>query len=89
MEQTIAIPFSYIITALATILAGLGSVVTALVYVYKSNEKKIEKKDNEVSQLTRSFVEVTERHSTALSENTKVIEKLPEQFALHMKANYK
>jgi NAD dependent epimerase/dehydratase family enzyme len=66
-----------IIAAIAVPLAG------AVIFERKRNEAK----NKTIVELTRSFVDSTKEVAKAIENNTRVIEKLPEQFVLHMKAN--
>lgn len=88
--ENVTIPFGYIIAVIATLCSVVGVVVTALVHIFK----KLEAKDKSHAELTKSFIEVSkdavsanEKHINALERNTRVIEGLPQQILLYIKAD--
>lgn len=88
--ESIHITIEHVIIALTT----LASVIGTLGFVVKFLYNELKKKSTESHELTISFVEATkdtakalEANTEALKSNSRIIEKLPEQFALYMKAS--
>ncbi len=82
---------SSVITIASSIVVAL---VSCIVFLFKFHNERIAKKDEVIDKkhdaiidLTKSCIETTTGVKTALENNTKVIEKLPENFMLRMKAN--
>lgn len=79
MEGQITIPLGYVISS-------FGALVAALVAMFWLIQKQNKNHNKEVKELTKDFVSSTKDHSKAVENNTRVIEKLPEQIMLQIKA---
>lgn len=86
-EQSITITLSHILAVIGALISTIGVLAGVVVYLNRKKDSISKAYRDDVVGLTKSFTEVTMSHSKALENNTKVIEKLPEQFVLQMKAN--
>lgn len=84
--------------SVSTVLTVVSGIVVSLAgcigFLFKFHNERMAKKDEVIDKkndaiidLTRSCIETTSGVKTALENNTKVIERLPENFMLRMKAN--
>lgn len=87
----IQISVSSVLTIASSIVIALAGCIA---FLFKFHNERIAKKDDVIDKkndaiidLTKSCIETTTGVKTALENNTKVIEKLPENFMLRMKAN--
>ena len=93
MEEVgqVQISISTVITVATGIVSALALSIAFLFKFYNDRMTKkdeiIDKKNDAVIDLTRSCMETTMGVKTALENNTKVIESLPDNFILRMKAN--
>lgn len=78
--QIVQMSIGSIITIASAIVGTLASALAVLFY-------KLEKKNDAIVELTKSFIETTIGVKTTLENNTKVIERLPETIAMQIKAN--
>lgn len=83
-EAQVTMAVSSIITIVTAIVITLSGCVA---FLFKYFNDRITKKDDIIIDLTKSCIETNTGVKTALENNTKVIEKLPENILLRMKAN--
>lgn len=86
-EQTITITLGHILAVIGALITTIGILAGVVVYLNRKKDTISKAYRDDVVGLTKSFTEVTMGHAKALENNTKVIDKLPEQFVLQMKAN--
>lgn len=84
MDAQITLTVKEIIMIIGLIAIPLSA---ALVFIYKRKESQAKSSNSVLVELTRSFVEATKDQTKAVENNTRVIEKLPEQIMLHIKSN--
>jgi membrane-bound lytic murein transglycosylase MltF len=80
MEAQITLTLSQILIIVGSVAVPMAGAI-ALLY------KRGEARTKTIIHLTESVLTVTKDNTKALENNTTVIEKLPEQFVLHLKAN--
>lgn len=80
--QIIQITMGQIIGVISALVGVIGVLAGAVFYIYKRGERK----NTVIVDLTKEFVSVTKDHAKAIENNTKVVEGLPEQIMLHIKA---
>jgi hypothetical protein len=86
-EQVIKITIEHVYSVVGVLMGAITVLAGVIVYLNRKKETLTRAYRDDVVGLTKSFTEVTLGHAKALENNTKVIEKLPEQFVLQMKAN--
>lgn len=77
--QIVTMNIATVITIASTIVMALAGAIALLFRI-------LEKKNEAIIQLTKSFVESTKDHAKAVENNTKVIERLPDSIMLHIKS---
>ncbi len=82
--------------SIGTIITIASSIVVALSGTIALLFKMIEKKNDAIIELTKSFITTTigiqtslENNTKSLENNTRVMEKLPEEIAMYVKVNGK
>jgi hypothetical protein len=89
-SSQVQISIGSILTITSGIVVTLAGCVAFLFKFHNDRivkkDEVIDKKNDAIIELTRSCMETTIGVKTALENNTKVIEKLPENFMLRMKA---
>jgi hypothetical protein len=85
--QIITITLGHILAAIGALVTTIGVLAAVVVHLNRKKDSISKAYRDDVVGLTKSFTEVTMGQSKAIENNTKVIEKLPEQFVLQMRAN--
>jgi hypothetical protein len=75
MDQPLVMTLTQLITIIASIVVPL---VTAIIFLWKRDQRKTKENHKEVLDLTRSFVEVAKDSTKAIENNTKVLDRIME-----------